>query len=119
MARLLYVLSHSTDDPRRAATGLAAAAAAAEGGHEVAAWLTNEGARLGIRGVSDALLEEGPRLASASLAALREQGAVLYVSRPCFEARGFVTDQLGPGAELADPAALADLVAAGWVPVPD
>ena len=118
MARLLYVLPHSTDDPRRAAVGLEAAAAAAEGGHEVGVWLTDEGVRLAVPGVSDALLEEGPRLASASLAALEAQGAVLHVSRPCFEARGFVASQLATGARLAEPAALAELVADGWVPLP-
>ena len=118
MARLLFVLPHSTDDPRRAAVGLEAAAAAAEGGHEVGVWLTDEGVRLAVPGVSDALLEEGPRLASASLAALRAQGALLHVSKPCFEARGFVAGQLAEGARLAAPTALADLVDAAWVPVP-
>ncbi len=117
MARLLYLLSHSTDDPRRAATGLAAAAAAAERGHEVGTWLTDEGVRLAVKGVADALLEKGPRLASDSLAALSAQGCRLHVSRPCFEARGFAEGQLGPGAQLEDPGALADLVAEGWVPV--
>jgi predicted peroxiredoxin len=117
MARLLYVLSHSTDDPRRAATGLAAAAAAADA-HEVGVWLTDEGVRLAVQGVADALLEEGPRLASDSLAALQAQGARLHVSRPCFVARGFETDQLVDGAEPAEPIALATLVAEGWVPIP-
>ena len=118
MARLLYVLSHSTDDPRRAAVGLEAASAAAQGGHEVAVWLMDEGVRLAVPGVSDALLEAGPRLASESLALLRQHGAALHVSHPCFRARGFAATQLAEGAGLAEPAALADLVADGWVPVP-
>ena len=118
MAQLLYVLPHSTGDPRRAAVGLEAAAAAAEAGHETGVWLTDEGVRLAVPGVSDALLEEGPRLASASLAALQAKGAVLHVSRPCFEARGFVASQLAAGARLAEPAALAELAASGWTPIP-
>lgn len=117
MARLLYVLAHSTDDPRRAATGLSAAAAGG-GEHEVALWLTDEGVRLAVKGVSDALLERGPPPATRSLEALEDGGAVLHVSRPCFEARGFAVEQLREGARLADPAVLAGLVSEGWVPIP-
>lgn len=117
MARLLVLLSHSTDDPRRAAVGLEAAAAAAQHGHDVALWLADEGVRLAVKGVADALLEEGPRLASDSLAALQAAGAAFHVSRPCFASRGFEDDQLLEGAGTAEPEALADLVADGWTPI--
>lgn len=118
MARLLYVLPHSTDDPRRAATALEAAVVAAETGHEVALWLTDEGVRLAVKGVVDALLEAGPRLASDSLAALQQRDAPLCVSKPCFEGRGFAAEQLAAGGRLAEPAELATLVADGWAPIP-
>jgi len=117
MARLLYVLAHSTDDPRRSATALATAAAGARS-HDVALWLTDEGVRLAVKGVSDALVERGPRPATESLEALREAGAVLHVSRPCFEARGFAEEALRDESRLADPEALARLLADGWIPVP-
>jgi len=117
MARLLYLLSHSTDDPRRTAVGLEAAAAAADADHEVGLWLSDEGVRLAVNGVVDALLEEGPQPASESLAALQAKHATLHVSRPCFASRGFAPAQLVEGAKPAEPAALADLVAAGWVPL--
>jgi len=117
MARLLVLLSHSTDDPRRAAVGLEAAAAAADADHEVGLWLSDEGVRLAVKGVVDALLEEGPRPASDSLAALQAKGATLHVSRPCFASRGFAPEQLVEGAESAEPGSLAGLVAAGWIPV--
>ena len=117
MARLLYVLVHSTADPRRAAVGLEAAAAAAEGGHDVALWLADEGVRLAVKGVTDALLEDGPRPASQSLAALQAKGATLHVAEPCFRSRGFEADQLVDGAATAEPGALAARVADGWTPI--
>ena len=48
MARLLFLLNHSTEQPDRAMTALLAARAAKADGHDVALWLQNEGVRLGV-----------------------------------------------------------------------
>ena len=111
MASLLFVLAHSTDAPNRAATALETAAAAADTGHTVALWLTDEGVRLGIQGVDEALARPAGAQPSESLEVLRLRGAVLYCSRPCFERRQFETTALRPDAELAEPEDLARLVA--------
>lgn len=118
MGRLLYIISHSTDDPDRASTALAAAAAAAEHGHETGVWLTGEGVRLAVKSLADALSERGGRRTAAeSLDVLAARGATLYGSRPCFEARQFTEEVLREGTRLADPHELADLAAKGWIPI--
>lgn len=118
MARLLFVLHHSTEDPDRAATGLQSAAAAAAAGHEVALWLTHEGARLGVKGVAETMKRPGPDLALTSLQTVVARGGVLLVSQPCFERRAFEADQLREGAVLAPPETLAAKAAEGWTPLP-
>ena len=118
MARLLYVLAHSTDDPGRTATALHAAAANLEAGHEVALWLMEEGVRLGVRGVADTLHEPGPGTPAEHLEALRAAGGGIHLSRRCFEIREFDEDARLEGARLVPPQALGDLVDQGWVPVP-
>ena len=118
MARLLYVLTHSTDEPERATAALGAAAAAAKHGHEVALWLTDEGVRLGVRGVVETIAAPPRRGALESLGLLVEAGAPLYCPRACFTLREFDEEQLREGARLAPQHALADLVAEGWIPVP-
>ena len=118
MAMLLYVLAHSTDDPDRASTALAAAAGAADDGHTVSLWLTDEGVRLGIEGVDTALERPEARTPTRSLEILRLRGATLYCSRPCLRRREFEAKALREGAVAADPEDLARLVAEGWTPVP-
>ena len=70
MAAFLYVLTHSTDEPDRAATGLATALAAQRAGHDVALWLTGEGVRLGVKHVAETLREPGPESAAEMVIAL-------------------------------------------------
>lgn len=111
MATLLYVLHHSTEAPARAATALHAAAEALRAGHDVAVWLSGEGARLGVEGVAETLRE--PEGAVASIQALAEGGAVLHVDRVSFEGRMFEPGALRPGAKLAERADLAALLAEG------
>lgn len=118
MARLLFLIPHSTEEPERAAVALATAAAAGEAGHHVALWLSGEGVRLGVPGVAAALGTRGPRPAAESLQALTALGTTIYCSRPCFSERGFAADALVPGARLQDLAGLAALAADGWVPIP-
>ena len=113
VADMLYVLTHSTEEPDRATAGLTHAVAAARAGHDVALWLTGEGVRLGVAGVAETLREPGAQTAAEMMAELAEGGVTLYCSRPCFERRQFDPDALRPGAEIADPEALAALVAAG------
>jgi predicted peroxiredoxin len=117
MARLLFVLLHSTDDPDRAVTGLSTALAAAESGHDVGVWLAGEGVRLGVSGVAETIREPGPRSAAELTEALVERGARLFCSRRCFETREFEKDALRRGAEVAGPERLAALVAEGRTPV--
>jgi predicted peroxiredoxin len=113
VSSLLYVLTHSTEDPDRAATALAAAIAARRAGHDVALWLSGEGARLGVAGVAETLNEPLPESATAMIEALVAAGAVLYVDRVSFDRRQYAEDALRPGAVLEDAAKLAELVAGG------
>lgn len=118
MAKLLYVLTHSTDEPDRSTAALGAAAAAAQHGHDVGLWLTDEGVRIGVQGVVEAIASPDRRGALESLRLLVEGGAILYCPRACFLLREFEEGSLREGARLASPVDLAELVADGWVPVP-
>ncbi|MFV1960083.1 MAG: DsrE family protein [Planctomycetota bacterium] len=118
MARLLFVLTHSTEAPERAWAGVSAAAAAARHGHEVALWLPDEGVRLGVKGVAEAIASPPRRGLLESLELLVEGGATLHCPRSCFERRSFEVGALRPGARLAAPHELADLLADGWIAVP-
>lgn len=118
MARLLYVLAHSTDEPERSTAALAAAAAAAKHGHDVGLWLTDEGVRIGVQGVVEAIASPGRRGALESLRLLVESGATLHCPRACFLLREFEEASLRQGARLASHVELAELIADGWVPVP-
>ena len=113
MAALLYVLTHSTEDPDRAVTALAAAAAAARAGHDVALWLTGEGVRLGVAGVAETINEPVPQSAASLLETLEKSGATLYLERASFERRQYAKEALRPGAEVAPAEQLAALLAAG------
>ena len=113
MAALLFILRHSTEDPDRAATALAAARAAQRAGHDVALWLSGEGARLGVAGVAETLREPLPESAAEMIAALAAGGAVLHVDRLSFERRMYAAEALRAGARLDDGAGLAALLAAG------
>jgi predicted peroxiredoxin len=117
MAKLLYVLSHSTDQPERATAALHAAAGAREGGHEVALWLQDEGVRLGVKGVAATLGGIGAGTAAGTLASLLGAGCGLHLSRRCFERREFEPDVVVEGGRLVEPADLGSLVDAGWTPV--
>jgi predicted peroxiredoxin len=117
MAALLFVITHSTDDPDRAATAIRTALAAQERGHDVHLWLSGEGVRLGVRAVAETLREPGPPTAAA-LDALARGGATFHLDRPSFERRRFEATALRPAAVVAEPSALADLVAAGRAAVP-
>jgi len=117
MARLLYILAHSTEAPERATSGLATALAGQRGGHEVGLWLTGEGIRLGVKGVAETLNEPMPETAAAMVAALLAGGAALHLERLAFEHRAFSEDALLGGAVVVDAGRLADFVADGWTPV--
>lgn len=114
MADLLYVLTHSTEDPDRASTALASALAAARAGHDVALWLTGEGARLGVQGVAETLCEPLPETAGDMMEALAAAGAPIYVELTSFERREFAPDALRAGAQVVDAEHLAALLAEGW-----
>jgi predicted peroxiredoxin len=118
VARLLYVLVHSTDRPERAVAALRAAVAATTRGDEVALWLTGEGVRLGVAAVAETLREPGEPSAVDALGTLVGAGGVAWCVRRCFEERGFEADALREGALLADEARLGTLVDEGWIPVP-
>ena len=118
MAKLLYVLTHSTDEPERSTAALGAAAAAAKHGHEVALWLTDEGVRIGVKGVVETIASPDRRGALESLELLVEGGAILHCPRACFVLREFEEGALRKGARLASQYELADLAADGWIPVP-
>ena len=117
MARILYILPHSTEAPERATASLAAAVAGQRAGHDVNLWLSGEGVRLGVRGVAETLNEPGPETAAAMVAALQAGGAAFHVERLAFEQREFSTEVMLSTATLADAGSLADLVADGWLTV--
>ena len=117
MPSLLFTITHSTEDPERAAGALYAAWSAAEAGTTVALWLTHEGVRLAVPGVAETLREPYSPDAAGMLEALAARGVRFCADRAAFDRRGFESDQLRRGAELVEPADLAGLVAAGYVPV--
>ncbi len=113
MASLLYILTRSTDEPDRAATGLRTALAAQRGGHDISLWLSGEGVRLGVKGVAETLREPGPESAAQMVDALVAGGASLFLEALSFETREFALTALRPGAEVVDAARLADELAGG------
>jgi predicted peroxiredoxin len=118
MASFVFVVTHSTEAPERAAEGLRQALATVEEGHDVALWLTGEGVRLGVKRVAETLREPGGTTAADALEKLAAAGAVLHCVRPSFEAREYTPDALRNGARLSERGALARLVAEGYVPIP-
>ncbi len=114
MARLAFLLAHSTEAPDRAVTVLAMALATQRAGHEVVLWLTGEGVRLGVVHVAETLREPGPLGAAEMVAALVAGGAPLLCERRSFEVREFEADALRPGAAVAEPERLAALLADGF-----
>ncbi len=114
MARILYVLPHSTEAPHRAASALASAVAAQRAGHEVGLWLTGEGARLGVKGVAETLNEPLPETAAAMRDALLAGGATLWVEQLAFEQRQFDAEVVLEGAKVVGAETLAGLLADGW-----
>jgi len=117
MTKLLIVLTHSTEDPDRAVGGLRTARAAQAEGHELALWLTGEGVRLGVKGVSETLREPGPETAAEITEALVGGGATFWLDAASFERREFSMDALREGAEVVPADKLGALIAMGWIPV--
>lgn len=117
MASYLVIVAHSTEDPNRAASALWTAFGLGEAGHRVDLWLHGEGVRLGVKHVAETLREPFPKSAAEMIEALAARGSALHLSKPCFTQRGFAADALRTGARLAEPAALAGLVAAGATPL--
>ncbi len=113
MAKIVFVVCHSTEEPDRAATALATALASAVAGHDVVLWLTGEGVRLGVKGVAETLREPHSRSAAEMVEALAARNVVFHCARPSFERREFQPDALRRGARLADESELAALVATG------
>lgn len=113
MASLLYILTRSTDEPDRAATGLRTALAAQRAGHDVSLWLSGEGVRLGVKGVAETLREPGPLSATEMVEALVAGGAKLLLEAQSFENREFALTALRESAEVVDAARLADEIAGG------
>jgi predicted peroxiredoxin len=111
MKPLLYVLTHSTEAPDRAVTGLHAALAAVRAGHDVALWLTGEGVRLGIEGVAETLAENVPESAARMVAALQEGGCALHLDRYSFARRKYEEAAVLDGAHVSEAAVLASLLA--------
>lgn len=98
---LLFVITHSTEDPDRAATGLEAALAAAEAGHQVALWLTGEGVRLGVEAVAETMREPWSIDAAGVIGRLVGRSVAIHCAKSAFARRDFQADVLRPG--LASP----------------
>jgi len=113
MASLLFVLTHSTEAPDRATTGLATALAAQRAGHDVALWCTGEGVRLGVKAVAETLREPHPESAAEMVEALVAGGASLLLERLSFTIREFDPTAVRPGAEVVDADRLATEIAGG------
>lgn len=107
----VYLISHSTEDPERAAVALEHAHAAQAAGHTVDLWLSGEGVRLAVKAVAETLRE--PQDAAALLTQLVANGTTLYAHRPCFERREFDEAALRPGAEVVGGEALPELLGHG------
>ncbi|MDF1700508.1 MAG: DsrE family protein [Planctomycetota bacterium] len=114
MARILYVLAHSTEAPDRATAALATALAAQRAGHDAAFWLTGEGARLGVKGVAETLNEPYPETAATMRDALLAGGATFHIEAHAFAARQYAPEAVLAGAVVADGAQLATLLDEGW-----
>ena len=113
MASLLYILTRSTDEPDRAATGLRTALAAQRAGHDVALWLSGEGVRLGVKGVAETLREPGPESAAEMVEALVAGGAAMLLEALSFGTREFAPTAVREGATVVDAARLAEELAGG------
>jgi predicted peroxiredoxin len=117
VAALIYVITHSTENPDRAATALHAARAAVRAEHDVALWLTGEGVRLGVQGVAETLREPLPESAAAMMEGLAEAGVPLYLERASFERRAYDESAVRPHGRVVGAEHLATLIAAGATPV--
>lgn len=117
MAALAVVLLHAADEPEFAAAALRAAHAAAQrpGEPRPVLWLDAEGARVGARGVAEALGGGGGRPdTKALLEAFHAAGGRILVAEEAWRERGFDDAALVPGARLAPPKTLAELADAGY-----
>ena len=117
MRPLLFTITHSTEDPPRAAAQVWSAHCAAAEGRRVALWLTHEGVRLAVQGVAETLREPYPRSVAEMIGDLVAGGAALFADRQAFQVRDFLPDALREGAELREPAALGALIDEGFQPV--
>ncbi len=111
--KILYVQTHGSDDPARAATPFYLASSAAAMDVEVAIYFTMKGPTLLQKGVPEKL--EIPRAAGGG-AKLRhfidqavDLGVKLYVCQPSLDLHGYTQEDLIEGVEMIGGAAFNDM----------
>lgn len=111
--KVLYVQSHGSDDPARAATPFYLASSAAAMDADVSIYFTMKGPTLLKKGVPEVL--EIPRAAGGG-AKLRhfidqamDLGVKLYVCQPSLDLHGYTEEDLIDGVEMIGGAAFNDM----------
>jgi predicted peroxiredoxin len=110
VARFLVQVAAGPENPTRAALGLLIARTAAEEGHDVTLFLAGDAVDFARPETAEAGQGIGTGSVAEHLAAAREAGATLVLSRLSSNARG-ITSELAGGAELVSPQKLVELAA--------
>ena len=103
-------LTRSTDDPDRATVAMVVANAAVASGKQTVVFLSSEGVRLAVKGVSAQINEEGFQPMSTLVQNYIAAGGILWVCSPCFKKRGLSDSDLIEGATIVGGAKLVEFL---------
>ena len=103
-------LTRSIDDPDRATVAMVVANAAVASGKQTVVFLSSEGVRLAVKGVSDQINEEGFQPMTTLVQNFLAAGGTFWVCSPCFKKRGLSDSDLIEGATIVGGAKLVEFM---------
>ncbi|MDQ6745041.1 MAG: DsrE family protein [Actinomycetota bacterium] len=106
-------ITNAKNDTDRATVGFVIANAAVGSDQETMVFLSNEGARLAVRGYADDIHEEGFAPLPELITSLVGAGGTILVCSPCFKKRGLDDSQLIDGATIVGGARLVEFLSGG------
>jgi predicted peroxiredoxin len=106
-------LTHSNDNTDKATVAFVVANAALGSGKETLVFLSIEGVRLGQKGGSEGIHEEGFAPLRELMDNFTKAGGTIYVCSPCFKKRKLDENNLVPGASIVGGAKLVEFLSDG------
>ncbi len=113
MKKYVVSLTHGTEDPDRATVAFVVATAALGSDQDTVVFLSTEAVHLSIKGVADAVAEDGFATLTELMTNFAEAGGKIYTCAPCFKKRGLDENALIPGAVVVGGAKLVEFMAGG------